>query len=159
MISELLRAGRLTTRPDVISFLLDRVRFAIAPETESRHLRCPYHPNQSGTLKKTKHQNVGEFENSASAYGTFDQGGNILEWNEAIVYEGSIYGDRGLRGGSFSPYGGDVSALQASARNDCVSTNENDYIGFRVSQVPEQSSIIALAGGLVGLLGIRRRRA
>ena len=27
--------------------------------------------------------NVGEFENSASAYGTFDQGGNVWEWNEA----------------------------------------------------------------------------
>ena len=29
--------------------------------------------------------NVGEFENSASAYGTFDQGGNVWEWNEAIT--------------------------------------------------------------------------
>ena len=25
---------------------------------------------------------VGEFENSASPYGTFDQGGNVWEWNE-----------------------------------------------------------------------------
>ena len=30
---------------------------------------------------------VGEFQNSASAYGTFDQGGNVWEWNEAIVYQ------------------------------------------------------------------------
>ncbi len=29
---------------------------------------------------------VGEFEHSDSAYGTFDQGGNLYEWNEAIFY-------------------------------------------------------------------------
>jgi formylglycine-generating enzyme required for sulfatase activity len=33
--------------------------------------------------------NVGEFENSDSPYGTFDQGGNIWEWNEAIFSVGS----------------------------------------------------------------------
>lgn len=34
----------------------------------------------------------------AGAYGTFDQGGNVVEWNEAVLLYG--YG-RGLRGGSF----------------------------------------------------------
>ena len=28
---------------------------------------------------------VGEFQNSDSPYGTFDQGGNVWEWNEAVV--------------------------------------------------------------------------
>ena len=28
---------------------------------------------------------VGEFENSESPYGTFDQGGNIWEWNETVI--------------------------------------------------------------------------
>jgi hypothetical protein len=31
-------------------------------------------------------------------------------------------------------------------------------IGFRVAYVPEPSSIIALAGGLVALIGMKRRR-
>ena len=41
---------------------------------------------------------VGEFENSQSPYGTFDQGGNVWEWNEAIVRASF----RGIRGGSFA---------------------------------------------------------
>ena len=100
--------------------------------------------------------NVGEFENSGSVYGTFDQGGNVWEWNEAIVYEGSNYAYRGVRGGSFG-YNDDY--LQASSRYYTTPTYEDDHIGFRVSEVvPEPSSILALAGGLISLLGIRRRR-
>ena len=102
---------------------------------------------------------VGEFENSESAYATFDQGGNVWEWNEAIVYQGSDYAYRGLRGGSFDIYGDD-GYLQASFRLYGYPSNEGYDIGFRVSEVvPEPSSIIALAGGLISLLGIRRRRA
>jgi formylglycine-generating enzyme required for sulfatase activity len=95
---------------------------------------------------------VGEFQNSDSPYGTFDQGGNVYEWNEAII-SGAC---RGLRGGSFSSY---YSTLRAPYRYCYYPTYEFFYVGFRVSEVPEPSSIIALAGGLVGLLGIRRRRA
>jgi len=99
--------------------------------------------------------NVGEFENSGSAYGTFDQGGNVWEWNEAIVYQDTDYAYRGLRGGSFCDY--DYN-LQSSGRGSYGPHLENIALGFRVSQVPEPSSIIALLCGLAGLLGIRRRR-
>ena len=96
--------------------------------------------------------NVGEFENSGSAYGTFDQGGNVWEWNEAVVHSSS----RGLRGGSlYSGYDG--IALRASSPDYLNAIGWQDNIGFRVCQVPEPSSIITLAGGLVGLSGIRRR--
>jgi len=98
---------------------------------------------------------VGEFQNSASAYGTFDQGGNVWEWNEAIVYQDQTYAYRGLRGGSFS-YG--VNSLQSSNRVLYYPGGEDNLIGFRVSQVPEPSSIIALLGGLTGLIGLRRRK-
>jgi formylglycine-generating enzyme len=100
---------------------------------------------------------VGEFQNSASAYGTFDQGGNVWEWNEAITYQDVNYAYRGLRGGSFNYSGG---PLRSSSRGSYYfyPDYERDYVGFRVSQVPEPSSIIALLGGLVGLLGMRRRR-
>lgn len=97
---------------------------------------------------------VGAHENSDSAYGTFDQGGNVWEWNEALVYDG--YADRGLRGGSFVIYG--VVNLQSTYRYSSSPYYEDNYIGFRVSQVPEPSSIIALHGGLIGLIGLRRRK-
>jgi len=99
---------------------------------------------------------VGEFQNSDSPYGTFDQGGNVFEWNEAII--SGAY--RGARGGGFSSgtYG-----FQASSRDYYSNPpGEGDFIGFRVSQivpVPEPSSLIALAGGFGMLLGLRRRRA
>jgi sulfatase modifying factor 1 len=101
--------------------------------------------------------NAGEFENSESAYGTFDQGGNVWEWTEAIVYQGSDYAYRGVRGGSFD-YGG--SRIQASGRSSCNPTYEYYDRGFRVSAVvPEPPSLVALAGGLMSLLSLRRRRA
>ena len=99
---------------------------------------------------------VGEFENSESAYGTFDQGGNVWEWNESIVIEGSDYGYRGLHDGTFYY---SVNELRAAGRGWADPRADGSYDGFRVVMVPEPSSIIALLAGLVGLLGLNRRRA
>ena len=91
-----------------------------------------------------------EFQNSASPYGTFDQGGNVWEWNESVLY-GSY---RGLRGGSFID--GDIGTLHASDRNSGLSPSvEFIGIGFRVVEVPEPTSLAILAFGGIGML-IRR---
>ena len=93
---------------------------------------------------------VGDFENSDSPYGTFDQGGNVWEWNEAVL-SGSY---RGLRGGSF--YSSDVY-LHAANRGYNNPTSEILNMGFRVSEVPEPATMAFLVlGGIATLL--RRRR-
>ena len=54
---------------------------------------------------------VGAYTGSASPYGTFDQGGNVFEWNEQM--SGS---NRGVRGGSWSNSAGARPALRGERR-------------------------------------------
>jgi formylglycine-generating enzyme len=99
---------------------------------------------------------VGEFQNSDSPFGTFDQGGNVWEYNETIIGGGA---SRSLRGGSFggSDYGG--VTLQSAYRNYyTIPASEDAGLGFRVSQVPEPSSFIALAALVTPLLVRGRSR-
>jgi formylglycine-generating enzyme required for sulfatase activity len=94
---------------------------------------------------------VGSYTGSASPYGTFDQGGNVWEWNETIIGTGS---NRGTRGGSFiflNPL-----ELAASFRNNTVPTLVNNNIGFRVAMIPEPTTAVLLASG-IALLATRRR--
>ena len=91
---------------------------------------------------------VGAHENSQSPYGTFDQDGNVWEWNEAIL--DGLY--RGERGGSAYV---NAVALEASNRYGNLPTYEYNHFGFRVAQVPEPASVVMLALGV--LLVIRRR--
>lgn len=97
---------------------------------------------------------VGEFRNSDSPYGTFDQGGNLQEWNETIKKSGA---NRGVRGGDLVNLSYN---LQSGYAYSFAPTYEPWSFGFRVVQaVPEPSSLIALAGGLISLLGARRHKA
>jgi formylglycine-generating enzyme len=92
---------------------------------------------------------VGTYSGDPSSYGTFDQGGNVWEWNDAVI--GS---SRGLRGGSFDFV---ESSLLSSLRILDVPSSESATIGFRVASVPEPTSIV-LTMLASGVMLIRRKR-
>jgi formylglycine-generating enzyme required for sulfatase activity len=103
---------------------------------------------------------VGAYSNSPSYYGTFDQGGDVGQFNDLDPDVASM--SRGYRGGAWF---GDVTNLDALLRfttpADLSHVFETNTLGFRVAAagpVPEPASIaILLAGGLC-LLGYRWRR-
>ena len=97
---------------------------------------------------------VGAYELSESPYGTFDQGGNVYEWNEWNV--GPLY--RGLRGGMWVCCG--PVQLRASFQSGWFLANdEHGGIGFRVATtIPEPSTIVLLGLGVWLLGGGKRQR-
>jgi len=68
----------------------------------------------------------GSYPGSPSYYGTCDQGGNVWEWNDAVI-GGSF---RGLRGGS---WGFSESSLRSSNRNGNNPVSELNDSGFRIA--------------------------
>jgi formylglycine-generating enzyme required for sulfatase activity len=98
---------------------------------------------------------VGAFSGDASSYGTFDQGGNVWEWNDAkILWVNS--NNRGLRGGSW--YESEVF-LESSFRSSGASGNQrNDLVGFRLVAVVPEPSAMLLSMLASGLMLIRRKR-
>jgi sulfatase modifying factor 1 len=95
--------------------------------------------------------NVGTYSADPSSYGTFDQGGNVWEWNGAVIF-GMFHG---RRGGAWNTYGG--YDLLSSDRSFNGPANEDNNVGFRLASVPEPTSIVLtmLAGGM---MLIRRKR-
>lgn len=91
----------------------------------------------------------GAFSLAESYYGTFDQGGDVWEWSEAV-----IGANRGIRGGSWS---GGESSLRATTRNSFFPQNENAIVGFRIAVVPEPSVVAMMTLGIVLLAWMRRR--
>jgi formylglycine-generating enzyme len=88
---------------------------------------------------------------AASAYGTNDQGGNVWEWNDAVISGSS----RGMRGGAWKwpDYG-----LPSSLLGSPLPTDEGNYLGFRVTSVPEPSCLV-LTLLASGAMFTRRKRS
>jgi formylglycine-generating enzyme len=98
---------------------------------------------------------VGAFAASPGPYGTFDMGGNVLQWNEAKIGQYN----RCLRGGAWYFY---YDQLPSSYRFiNWYPTPGQSTFGFRVASIPEPSGITLVVCGAIGLLAYawRRRRA
>jgi sulfatase modifying factor 1 len=98
---------------------------------------------------------VGSYANAVNYYGTFDQGGNLWEWNEAIVNGSS----RGVSGGSWPSV---ESNMLSSNRSITDATTDYFTFGIRVaslgSSVPEPSTCAALCGFAALVFAAYRRR-
>lgn len=94
---------------------------------------------------------VGTYSADLSYYGTFDQGGNVWEWNDAVI-DGT---SRGLRGSAwFETYD---FLMMSSTRSLAEPWGEGDGVGFRVVTVPEPTTLLlTMFAGSVLL--IRRKR-
>ncbi len=101
--------------------------------------------------------NIGSYTGSASPYGTFDQGGNVWEWNDSLNnYCGRTdLGCRVIRGGSWAH---NEPALDAASPGSSPSRESGDQ-GFRLAMIPEPGTGLLVTFGLLGLAGWRRARA
>jgi len=86
---------------------------------------------------------VGAFTNSASTYGTYDQDGNVYNWNDEVIWSYALWNScRGVYGGSWC----NRSALSSNYNfhldehhyldTDIQSTFESEEVGFRVAKHP-----------------------
>jgi formylglycine-generating enzyme required for sulfatase activity len=90
--------------------------------------------------------------NSASYYGTNDQGGNVWEWNDAVM--GSY---RGARGGSWGNSEGYLPSSYRGRIEPASPRAEVRLTGFRVASVPEPScAVLTILAS--GMLVTRRKR-
>lgn len=87
---------------------------------------------------------------SASYYGTFDQGGNVVEWMGELDFASpqSTGNLSGMRGGYWFGSANTLSTAYWWTSHGAVSHTDN--VGFRVASVPEPSGLILAAVG-VGL--------
>ena len=89
---------------------------------------------------------VGAFAASPGPYGTYDQGGDVTDWDETAF--STSYRDLG--GGSFDgAWGGLLSAYYADGGVPPASSYSD--VGFRVGYVPEPSTAAMLLAAAVGV--------
>jgi formylglycine-generating enzyme required for sulfatase activity len=98
---------------------------------------------------------VGAYALSLSYYGTFDQGGNVYEWDESIIT--SVAGtSAGRRGGSWDSFSFDLAKSNRTLIEVFNLWGGDAQTGFRVaSAAPEPGTLLLLCLGALGA-GARR---
>jgi hypothetical protein len=100
---------------------------------------------------------VGDFENSSSYYGTYDQAGNVQEWTDTFNSSGVVQ----VLGGAFDtrPNNSSLTLNVYESYGGLLPLDTEEWnTGFRVATnvVPEPSSTICVLLGMC-MLGVRRR--
>ena len=115
---------------------------------------------------------VGEYEDSASPYGTFDQGGNISEWTEAVAGTARRRMSTANYHWASAYVNGGTGLSNTSSADPSLFTSASPYwqdcgSGFRVVSrvapdaasdvIPEPASALVWLGlGMIGLTALRR---
>jgi formylglycine-generating enzyme required for sulfatase activity len=84
---------------------------------------------------------VGAYTLSQSAYGTYDQAGNLWEWTETYGANSNGTTNTSLRVRRGGAYDSDASTLNASYRESLASGLENEQTGFRLATIPTPAGI------------------
>ena len=91
---------------------------------------------------------VGAYYNSASYYGTYDQAGDVYQWTESLHDKDvSTFGYKRVTRGS--SYESTLVNLSSSSRGSYDPSQVSNYVGFRVVLVPEPTSLVGIAFGVV----------
>ena len=102
-----------------------------------------YYPAATGLVKV----NYG----TPSSYGAYGMGGNVWQWNDAVISGSS----RGMRGGSWDIFDSDLASADRYYAGG--PSNESADLGFRVASVPEPTTVM-LTILASGVLVTRRKR-
>lgn len=102
---------------------------------------------------------VGQFRNSPSPYGTFDQGGNVSEWTEGKIAFAAYADHRCRRGGSFAVDCEDHCQLHSDHRIPGIPAGyESSTDGFRVAGAYDGPKITSITpnSGMINTIGSLR---
>jgi|GEM_PF-433383 len=118
--------------PNQLNYLNNQIELCITQQTD-------YLANQNYLT------DVGVFSASASHYGTFDQNGNVYQWNDL---DGSAGPSRGLRGGYWFAAG---PSIIATGYAEVSPAREASDTGFRLAggPLPNRREVPQAAGPLV----------
>lgn len=96
---------------------------------------------------------VGTYSGAPSSYGTFDQGGNVAEWNDTFFT--SVINHRFVLGGAWNEVLD--GRMRSNSKDDHPLVYEYFDAGFRLAAVPEPSALLlsVLAGGMMLIRRIR----
>jgi len=156
-------------------------RFAIASKNEwykaafhdaSAKLAASYHAYATGDTISTEMANYGDVlghttdvgsYDERSDYYTYDQAGNVLEWNDTLAQdlitklaEQDLL-KRSLSDGSYLA-SADILGLNKQMPNVAAPSQSNGAWGFRIVSLPEPGSLAVFLASSAAIVARRRRR-